>query len=148
MAALDVLPLAAAKEHINFRPPQDQGQNDAEILEMIPAAVERVERHLGRTLSDAVTASFSERLAVKVVFATYWQTQRGTTTRGSRGGGASGTAIEADSGPAGAAPLTSRLTELLGDAAQEAGDAPRGSFPEPEPWPDPVRVGTTAWWRP
>lgn len=147
MSALDVLPLAAAKEHINFRAPQDQGQNDAEILEMIPAAAERVERHLGRPPS---AGSFSERLAVKVVFAEYWRTQRGSsTTRGSRGGGgASGAAIEADSGPAGAAPLTSRLTELLGDPVQEAGDAPRGSFPEPQRWPDPAWVGLVSWWGP
>lgn len=138
MAPLDVLPLPAAKEYLNI--PAASTVNDTELAGFVPAAVERVERHLGRTLVSAATSTASEVLAVKVVLGEYWRTQRVRAKGGGAygGGGASGAAIEADSGPAGAAPLRVRLTELLGDEVSEPGEGPRGSFPAPSRWPDPA----------
>ncbi|HEY9354604.1 MAG TPA: head-tail connector protein [Nocardioides sp.] len=145
MGALDILPLDVAKTYLNFR----GEQNDAELATFIPPAVERVERHLGRTL-DPATVTAIEVLAVKVVLAEYWRTQRANYGRSSYGGGASGAAIEADSGPAGEAPLRVRLTELLGDPATGTGAAapePLGSFPSAQAWPDPITVsrGSCRW---
>jgi hypothetical protein len=66
----------------------------------------------GRT---SVTAA--EKLAVKMVLAEYWRTQRVEVAANSARGYASGVALEADAGPAGTAPLKIRLQELLGPAA-------------------------------
>lgn len=148
-APLEVLPLEKAKLHLNI--PSTSTQNDDELRDdFIPPAVERVERHLGRELVPAEMTG-SERLAVRVVLAEYWRTQRVSTGRGGYGGGgASGAALEADSDPAGAAPLRRRLIDLLGPAADDAtgaggGLAPRGSFPLPQPWPDPA-ARVLPWW--
>lgn len=147
MAALDVLPLDQAKKHVNAK--LDVTTDDDEMKAFIPAAVERVDRHLfteaeraaGRSLAnpgEQVTAS--RQLAVKVVFAEYWRTQRGRSARASVGA-MSAAAVETDSGPAGVASLRLRLTELLGPAAAESGSTPpSGSFPPPAAWPDPART--------
>jgi len=66
----------------------------------------------GRT---SVTAA--EKLAVKVVLAEYWRTQRVEVAANAARGYASGVALEADAGPAGTAPLKVRLAELLGPPA-------------------------------
>lgn len=134
MAALDVLPLPAAKEYLNI--PAASTVNDTELAGFIPAAVERVERHLGRPLIDAATSTASEVLAVKVVLGDFWRTQR--VRAGRSFGGASSSAVEADSGPAGMAPLRVRLSDLLGEEVSEPGEIPRGSFPAASRWPDPA----------
>jgi hypothetical protein len=146
---LAVLPLDKAKLHLNI--PPTSTTNDVELEEdFIPPAAERVERHLGRELvPDAMSGS--ERLAVKVVLAEYWRTQRVSTGRGGfGGGGASGAALEADSDPAGAAPLRRRLVDLLGPGADDVGSGsgagPVGSFPPAESWPDPAVV-RRGWWQ-
>lgn len=142
MSALDVLPLEKAKRYLNI--PLAQTQHDDELeQDFIPPAVERVQRHLGRTLVDETSTSGSERLALKMVLGEYWRTQRVAAGRGRiSGGGASGTAIEADSGPAGEAPLRVRLTDLLGEEAPDQHTSPRGTFPPACGWPDPAAVGT------
>lgn len=152
MAALDVLPLDQAKKHVNTE--LAITTDDAEMTAFIEAAVERVDRHLwteaeretGRSLTAAgEPVTPSRRLAVMVVFAEYWRTQR---PRGARSGGAavSVAAVEADSGPAGVASLTSRLTELLGPAAESSsGTAAVGSFPAALPWPDPALPAGRQW---
>jgi hypothetical protein len=147
-----VVSLADAKLHLNKE--LGRSVDDEELRGMLPAAVRRVDRHLftpaqraaGETLADAVEVLPEQRLAVLTVLTEFWRTQRtrsyGGAGYGSGGAaGASGTAIEADSGPAGAAPLTVRLTDLLGPAAADETDArgaPQGSFPEAQPWPDPA----------
>lgn len=141
MAALDVLPLDVAKRYLNI--PLDRTTDDVELSEdFIPPAVERVERHLGRPLVDVASTTATERLAVKVVLGAYWRTQRvGMGRSGSYGGGgASGAALEADSDPAGAAPLRARLTDLLGESAEDEAltPAPIGCFPPAAAWPDPA----------
>lgn len=143
MAPLEVLPLPAAKEYLNI--PAASVVNDAELAGFVPAAVERVERHLGRTLVDAATSTASEVLAVKVVLGEYWRTQRVRARGGAMGGGQTGAAIEADSGPAGVAPLRVRLTELLGDEVSEPGEGPRGAFPAASRWPDPAERVWGVW---
>lgn len=139
----DVLPLAAAKRYLNI--PLSSTVNDDELEEeFIPPAVERVGRHLGRSLIDADEVTPSELLACKVVLGEYWRTQR--FRRGGGAGGPSGAAIEADTGPAGAAPITNRLTELLGPPADREETKPTGSFPPATAWPDPAMP--CAAWRP
>jgi hypothetical protein len=137
VSALDVLPLPAAKAHINKR--ATDTRDDDEITEFIAAAVERVERHLGRPL-DALTITPSQRLACKVVFAEYWRTQRTKLNVRPLGGAASTAALEADTDPVGAAPLRFKLTELLGAPATSSPTtpAPLGTFDPPSPWPDPA----------
>lgn len=138
MGALDVLPLALAKRYLNI--PAADHQHDDELTEdFVPPAVQRVAEHVGRELVDSASCTPLERLALKMVVEEYWKTQRaqGAGGRGSYGG-ASRTAIDADSGPAGTAPLRVRLEELLGPAAVATGPAPRGSFPPPSTWPDPT----------
>lgn len=144
MAALDVLPPAKAKEFVQI--PAAVTSLDDELVEFIGAAVERVERHLGRAL-DPAAVTFSELLAAKMVLGEYWRTQRATRGgRGSYGGGASGAAIEVDADPAGMAPLRLRLTELLGEPAPTSGGlVPSGSFPAAAGWPDPARVARPPW---
>lgn len=147
VSALDVLPLDVAKRYLNI--PLDRVADDAELEEdFIPPAVQRVSEHVGRDLVDAALCTPLERLAVKVVLAAYWRTQRVSMGRGASygGGGASGAALEADSDPAGVAPLRRRLTDLLGEPAV-VGAGPRGSFPPPLPWPDEAgRRWPVAWW--
>jgi hypothetical protein len=149
MAPLDVLPVAAAREYLNIRRTDD----DAELAEFIAAAVERVERHIagdagvGSTLTTAEDATALQLLAVKAVLADYWATQRVRVSRGTYGGGTAA-AVEADTGPDGAASLRARLTELLGPPAGDGGGAPpapTGSFPPGRLWPDPPRVWGRVW---
>lgn len=143
MPALDVLSLVKAKAYLNVR----SGEDDVELAEFISAAVERVERHLagpagiGVTLTDAATVTALQLLAVKAVLGEYWRTQRVRIGRGTAASTAA--AVEADSGPGGAASLRSRLTELLGppfDGTGASPPAPVGSFPPPRSWPDPPVV--------
>ena len=120
--------------------------DEDELRTMMAAAVERVDRHLfsqaqrdgGRTLATEPVITQSQALAVKMVLAEFWRTQR--TRLGGRNVGIGSTGGDSDSGPAGTAPLTVRLTDLLGDPA-DGGDgtpAPTGSFPEALAWPDPA----------
>lgn len=156
--AAAVVSLADAKAHLN----KELGRtvDDDELRAMMPAAVRRVDRHLwspteraaGATLAVATEILPEQRLAVLTVLVDFWRTQRNRSYGGGAtygGTGASGAAIEADSGPAGAAPLKVRLTDLLGPAADDE-DAeraqPRGSFPLAQPWPDPVCVTPHRWW--
>lgn len=145
MAALDVLPLDKAKRFLNI--PLNRTEDDEELVEdFIPPAVQRVGDHVGRTLVDAASCTPSERLALGMVLTAYWRTQR--ANRGGRGGGASAAALEADSDPAGPAPLRRRLTDLLGEPASASGSesgAPRGSFPPAQPWPDPIGGPVRSW---
>lgn len=130
MAALDVLPLAQAKDHLNI--PSDNVDNDAELTRMIGAAVERVERHVGRTLTDQASCSASQILASKVVLADYWITQRpenGPPPGWMTGGN--------DDTPGYVVPLRERLVEILGQPSNAAGGAPTYAFPDAAPWPDP-----------
>lgn len=144
MSALDVLPLDKAKLYLNI--PPTATQNDDELRDdFIPPAVERVERHLGRALVPAEMTG-SERLAVKLVLAEYWRTQRAKVGRGVSGGGTSGAAIESDSGPGGMAAIKTRLTDLLGPPAAEAGSGPVGSFPAAQAWPDPAGRWSRSLW--
>lgn len=145
MAALDILPIDKAREYLNIRTPE---LNEVELAEFIAAAVERVERHLagdagvGSTLVTAETTSALQLLAVKAVLAEYWRTQRARIGRGAAGG-STAAAVEADTGPAGAAALRMRLEDILGPPFDGAGsDPPRpaGSFPLAAPWPDPARL--------
>lgn len=142
MAGLGVLSLADAKEHLNKISPV----SDEELRLMLPAAVERVERHTGRPLAGATQVTASEVLAVKLVLTEYWRTQRAKVSRGVSGGGASGTAVESDSGPGGMAAIKTRLTDLLGPPAAEPGSAPVGSFPAALPWPDPAGCWARSAW--
>lgn len=152
MSALDVLPLDAAKRYLNI--PLAVTNDDDELTEFIGAAVQRVERHLYGEDSagnpkehlDPAALSALQVLAVKVVLAEYWRTQRYKTARAA--GGVSGTAIEADSGPAGLASLQVRLTELLGPPADgESGGvlSPVGEYPEAPAWPDPPFPAGCLW---
>ncbi|MDN5853516.1 MAG: phage gp6-like head-tail connector protein, partial [Actinomycetia bacterium] len=140
-----VISLAHAKQHLNKS--HTQQIDDEELRPIIAAAAERVDRHLwtraqrdaGSTLTTATQVSASQRLAVLTVLDTYWATQRSRTNRPPTAG-ASPT-VELDAGPAGAASLTARLTELLGPPAEGAGSvavAPTGSYPSVLPWPDPI----------
>lgn len=149
MSALDVLPLDAAHRYLNI--PLATTIDDDELTEFIEAAVQRVERHLFGENSDEHldpdALSALQVLAVKVVLAEYWRTQRYKTARGA--GGSSGTAIEADSGPAGLASLRVRLTELLGPPADGAAGgvpAPVGEFPPAVGWPDPALPARRCSW--
>jgi len=148
VSALDVLPLDAAKRYLNI--PLANTIDDGELTEFIGAAVQRVERHLVGEDSDehldpdAVTPL--QVLAVKVVLAEYWRTQRYKTARAA--GGASATAIDADSGPAGLASLQVKLTELLGppaDGASGGVPAPVGEYPLVQAWPDPPFPAGCVW---
>lgn len=125
MAALDVLPLDEAKKYLN----KSSDTDDDELTGFIAAAVERVERHVGGSIEPPTA---SQLLAVKVVLGEYWETQRVAA--------AGPTPVYAnsvdDDGPTGTAPLSVRLAEILGDALSES---PQGSFPDPLPWPDPIR---------
>lgn len=140
-AEFAVLSLRDAKDYLNKISPV----SDEELRLMLPAAVERVERHVGRDLTGATHVSASEILAVKLVLAEYWRTQRARTGRGVGGGGASGVAIESDSGPGGMAAIKTRLTDLLGPPAAEVGSGPSGCFPDPQPWPDPAALPPGRW---
>jgi hypothetical protein len=145
VGALDVLPVDKAREYLNIRTSElDEG----ELAEFIGAAVERVERHIageagiGSTLVTAATTSALQLLAVKAVLGEYWRTQRVRVGRGI-GAGSTAAAVEADTGPAGAAAIRIRLEDLLGPPFDGNGSdppAPRGSFPAPVPWPDPARL--------
>lgn len=127
MAPLDVLPLAEAKEHLN-KVTNAQPGGDDELIEMIGAAVERVQEHLGgRELTAA--AGFSERLACKVVLADYWKTQRPTIGGRQPYGGQAGFAQE--DGPTSGASLMAKLTAILGPAVSAASNLPIGRFPTP-----------------
>lgn len=145
-AAGRVISLGDARDYLNKIGAATLDED--ELRTMMAAAVERVDRHLysqaerdgGRTLATESTITQSQVLAVKMVLAEFWRTQRTRLGGRSMGGGGSGVAIELDSGPAGAAPLTVRLTDLLGDPA-DGGDgvpAPVGSFPTACGWPDPA----------
>jgi hypothetical protein len=143
VGALDVLPLAKAKRYLNI--PAERTTDDEELAEFIGPAVQRVGEHVGRELVDEQSCTPLELLAVKVVLGAYWRTQRVNMGRGgSYGGGVSGSALEADSDPAGAAPIRRRLIDLLGEPADDGKaphTAPQGNFPSPEPWPDPAQRG-------
>lgn len=142
MAALDVLTLVKAKDHLNI--PAGNTQHDSELTDMIGSAVERVERHLGKKLVDAATSTASELLATKVVLAEYWRTQR-AAMGGRAGYGTRDTGLQ-DTGPASGAPLEVKLTEILGPPPSSSGATPRGSFPSASPWPDPAdRCVRAAW---
>lgn len=152
-----VISLADARDFLNK---SVGGQVDEdELRTMMAAAVERVDRHLfsrderaaGRTLATEPLVTQSQVLAVKVVLAEFWRTQR--TRLGGRatgiGGATTAATSEADSGPAGVASLTARLTDLLGVPAA-GGDtvpAPAGSFPAADPWPDPASHVHWGLWR-
>jgi uncharacterized phage protein (predicted DNA packaging) len=142
VAALDVLPLDVAKRYLNI----DAGTtaHDDELADdFIPPAVARVERHVGRTFTDYESVGPLERLALKMVLAEFWRTQSVSATR-SYNGSVGQQSYDADSDPAGTAPLRVRLEELLGEEApQETASvsSPQGSFPEPSPWPDPAERG-------
>lgn len=134
MSALDVLSVEDAKAYLNER----TTAHDDELARFIGAAVARVEKHLGRSLVDAAEVTPLEQLAVEMVLADYWRTQR--TSASTRGGYVS-PPYEGDDGPGGVASLRVRLTDLLGEPAAEkagAGSAPQGSFPAPAAWPDPA----------
>lgn len=137
--AIDVLPLPTAKQHLNIR--TENTVEDLELIEMIGAAVERVERHTGPGVLAAPAAGL-QLLAVKAVLAVYWRTQRVRRTGGAGQGGASGAAIELDNAPGGAAPIRAILTDLLGPPVEGGVDddtpSPLGSFPLPLPYPDPA----------
>jgi hypothetical protein len=150
-----VISLADAKQHLNKS--QVQTIDDEELRPVIAAAIERVDRHLwtktdrdaGSSLTTRAQVSASEVLAVKTVLDVYWAPQRSRLNRTLNGGGGPA-ATELDSGPAGAASLTSRLTELLGLPAEgnaAAPPAPSGSYPDPSRWPDPIEVCVPwRWW--
>ncbi len=154
MTALDVLPLQVAKRFLNIA--DARTEHDTELLaDFIPPAVERVERHLfgtdstGQPLShlDPGSVTATQLLACKVVLAAYWRTQRARSPSG--GYGAGGGAGMEDSDPAGMAPLRRRLIDLLGPPAEDGPDArldPRGSFPDPSCWPDPIRFPFRELW--
>lgn len=127
MAALDVLPLDEAKRYLN----KSSDTDDDELTGFIAAAVERVERHVGGSIEPPTA---SQLLAVKVVLGEYWETQR-VAAAGPTSIYTAAIAVD-DDGPTGSAPLRMRLAEILGDPAS---DSPRGSFPDPLPWPDPIR---------
>lgn len=143
MAALDVLPLAQAKDHLNI--PSDNVDNDAELTRMIGAAVERVERHVGRTLTDQASCTASEVLASKVVLADYWITKR--PENGPPPGYMTG---PNDDTPSFYVSLRDRLVEILGGESGGAASAPSGVFDDPPRWPDPplpCGTGVTYYWR-
>lgn len=144
MAAIDVLPLPTAKQHLNKR--SDDTVDDLELLGMIDAAVERVERHVGPGVLGT-PATGLQLLAVKAVLAVYWRTQRVRRTGGGQGG-ASGAAIELDTAPGGAAPIRAVLTDLLGppvDGGVDTPPAPVGAFPPAQGWPDPALPLAVVW---
>lgn len=131
--------------------------DEDELRTMLAAAVERVDRHLysraerdsGRTLAAEPVISESQVLAVKMVLAEFWRTQRARL--GGRGAGmaAAAAAIDSDAGPAGTAPLTVRLADLLGPPlGADAGGVPQpvGSFPPACGWPDPADQVTWGRW--
>ncbi|MBN9791290.1 hypothetical protein DMP17_22165 [Pseudonocardia sp. TMWB2A] len=128
---LDVLPLEKAKQHLNRTVNRQPGEED-ELIDMIGAAVDRVERHLGRF---PVVGKVIEQLACKVVLAEYWETQRPDTGRTGYPG-ASGP--DSDDGPTSQKSIRVKLTELLGPPAADTGGSPQGLFPPPRAWPDPV----------
>ncbi|OJY47601.1 hypothetical protein [Pseudonocardia sp. 73-21] len=150
-----VISLADARDYLNK---VAGGQVDEdELRTMMAGAVERVDRHLftraerdaGRTLASEPTVSESQVLAVKMVLAEFWRTQR--SRLGGRGAGmaAAAAAIDSDSGPAGTATLTVRLTDLLGPPlGADAGGVPQpaGSFPPACGWPDPADQVTWGRW--
>lgn len=137
---LDVLPVEKAKEHLNRQNIGQPGGED-ELKDMIGAAVERVERHLGRFPDPA---SFAQVLACKVVLADYWRTQQPrVASRQGYGGGSMGP--EDDTPTSGASTLT-KLTALLGPPADDAGSSSQGLFPPPRAFPDPVEpAGRHPW---
>lgn len=138
-----MLPLEKAKWYLNI--PAERTTDDDELTEFIAPAVQRVGQHVGRELVDEQSCTPLELLAVKVVLGAYWRTQRVNMGRGgSYGGGVSGSALEADSDPAGVAPIRRRLIDLLGDPADDGtgqAAAPQGCFPPAESWPDPAYRG-------
>lgn len=130
--ALEVLPLAKAKEHLNRTEVRQPGE-EGELIDMIGAAVERVERHLGRYPQPG---KILEQLACKVVLAEYWETQRPDQGRSTGYPGAGGP--DSDDGPTSQKSIRVKLIELLGPPAAEDGSSPQGLFPPPRSWPDPV----------
>lgn len=147
MAALDVLPLADAKVYLNIT----TTAHDDELEKFIGAAVARVDKHLGLdqpgevSLAEQTELTPLQRLAVEMVLAEYWRTQRISATNRS-------TYVaqpwEDDDGPAGTASLRARLTDLLGEPAatkRGTGAAPQGTFPSATPWPDPADRGRWCW---
>jgi len=129
VAPIDVVPLTIAKAHLNKT---DDDADDAEVTRWIGAAVRRVERHLGRSL-DPGPAVDDELAACLVVLGEWWRTQR--PPRGNLGGIVGRDPGAQDTAPTSGAPLRVKLEELLGP---EAGGQAQGSFPLPEPYPDPV----------
>lgn len=108
---------------------------EGELRDLLGAAVERVERHTGTTLAADGQITQLQVLAVKLVAADFWRTQR---ARSASRVAAAPQAIDADSSPYGTAPLEVRLTELLGPAVSGKGSAlpPVGVFPDVAEWPD------------
>lgn len=146
-----VISLSDVRDYLNKATTGAQPDED-ELRTMMAAAVERVDRHLfsqaerdgGRTLATEAVITQSQVLAVKVVLAEFWRTQRARLGggRGQMGISTAGAVAEMDNGPSGSASLTLRLTDLLGDPA-DGGDgvpAPMGSFPESCDWPDAARA--------
>jgi hypothetical protein len=136
VAALDVLPLAQAKDHLNI--PASNVDNDAELTREIGVAVERVQRHIGRVLVDQASSSASEIFACKVALAYFWVTMRpeNAPPPGYMTGGN-------DDTPAYFVPLSKRLAEILGGESGGATSAPTGAFDDPPAWPDPPRATGT-----
>lgn len=136
-----VLSLTTAKEHLNKTGITQPGGDD-ELSDMIGAAVERVQRHLGGRELTAYGATFSEVLACKTVLAEYWRTQNPMVQARQVYGGQQGPL--ADDGPTAPVSLVAKLTALLGPPIDLVSEQPQGVFPKPEPWPDPARA-TVAW---
>lgn len=149
-----VISLADARAYLNKL--GGGAADEDELRTMLAAAVERVDRHLysaadraaGRTLNVEPVITESQVLAVKMVLAEFWRTQRARLGGRPTGMGTAAGAMDSDSGPAGVAPLTVRLTDLLGlpSGGGDAVPAPVGSFPVAQPWPDPAnRVSWGIW---
>jgi hypothetical protein len=121
---VSVVSLADAKRHLNKS--AQRVDDDEELRGVLVAAVERVERHVGRELAGSVSPA--QRLAVLEVLAEFWSSQR--TRLGGRGLGRSDVDDEFQR------PLEMRLADLLGPATAPSRGVPQGVFPVPSGWPE------------
>lgn len=118
-----LFPMAQIKQHLNYA--LDQDIDDAELRRMLNAAIDVVAYEGSYLPGTAPTAA--QRLAIYMVTADLWTTQRGADIN------------RDDTGDFVIAPLlTRRVRELLRPTRIKR-TSPTGNFPPAYPLPDPVR---------